>query len=41
MRFKLGSQYREDQPYADVFENKCSYKLCKIDRKAPVLESLF
>ena len=31
---------REKQPFADVFQNRCSEKFCNIQRKTPVL-SLF
>ena len=36
--------YIEDfqkQPFLDVLQNRCSSKFCKIQRKAPMLESLF
>ena len=31
----------QKQPFADVLQNKCFSKFCKIHRKTPVLESLF
>ena len=31
----------QKQPFIDVLQNKCSYKLCNIDRKTPVSECLF
>ena len=31
----------QKQPLADVLQNRCPSKFCKIHRKAPVLESLF
>ena len=34
-------EYREKQPFADVFRNSCSYKFRNIHSKTPVLESLF
>ena len=31
----------QNQPFADVLQNRCFYKFCNIHRKTPVLESLF
>ena len=31
----------QKQPFADVLQNRCSGKFCKIHRKTPLLESLF
>ena len=31
----------QKQPFADILQNRCSWKFCKIHRKTPVLESLF
>ena len=31
----------QEQQFADVLQNRCSSKFCKIYRKTPVLESLF
>ena len=31
----------QKQSFADVFENRCSYKFSNIHKKTPVLESLF
>ena len=31
----------QKQPFADVLQNRCSWKFCKIHSKTPMLESLF
>ena len=31
----------QKQPFANVFQNSCSYKFCNIHRKITVLQSLF
>ena len=31
----------EKQPFADVLQNRCSYKFCNVYRKTLVLESLY
>ena len=31
----------QKQPFADVLQNRCPWKFCKIHRKTPALESLF
>ena len=31
----------QKQPFADVFQNRCSFEFCNIHKKTPVLESSF
>ena len=31
----------QKQPFADVLQNRCCRKFCKIHRETPMLESLF
>ena len=35
------AEKNEKQPFADVSQNRCSYKFRKIHREKPVLESIF
>ena len=39
-RYVLSIKYKSSH-FADVLQNKCSYKFSKFPRKKPVLESLF
>ena len=34
----LSTKKFQKQPFADVLQNRCSYKFCKIHRRTPVLE---